>query len=163
MRSGDDNDDEHMSILSTLYKCLRLRLQDTETQHRGSHREADENCRGMPQLLSEEEKPPVLEAGKKDDMHAWMHEEDERRRRLIRLADEPAPAAPPRRLAVPGANVAFQLAQRGTRHVYCCGACGERSACAHARPTPTSFHARAPPPRAPAAAQARISCGRKTC
>ena len=126
-----------MTLLSNLYKCLRLRLQAEELlplEERAPGEPDDVRRRArMPHLLSEEESPPGCAAGEKngeDDMHTWMTDEDERRKRLFRLNDAPNPPASPRRRpdrslpCTPGANVSFNLAQRYTKSVYCCGACG---------------------------------------
>ena len=52
----------------------------------------------VPIMLSDEEPSVYAAAGpqKDDDMHTWMADEDDRRRRLFRLADQQA-HVPPRK------------------------------------------------------------------
>ena len=132
-----------MSLLRTLYKCLRLRLQaDDEAALPFHARHADEPepvlyRRHVPLLLSSEEEGPLAAVGpqKDDDMHACMDDEDERRRRLFQIAADAQFAttptarpgrgrqAPSQRAAL-SAHVAYQLGTRTTKHVYSCSACG---------------------------------------
>ena len=76
----------------------------------------------MPQILSEEELPPASPEHKGKDMHTWMNDEDERRARLFHSTNAAPPRTPPK--VTHGANVCFEMAQRSTTSVYCCGACG---------------------------------------
>ena len=111
-----------------LFRCVLLRLRE----HLHSEEEKVENDvpsitsrPGLTRMLSEDGAVP--QAAVEKDLHTWMNEEDRRREELFKKPDASAIVGSHRarkRSVTPGAHVGFQLAQRGTRLVYGCGACG---------------------------------------
>ena len=112
----------------SLFRCMLMRLRDPfETKAEDDAVAATEPRRRphLVRMLSEDDAMVPSAAAEEKDMHTWMAEEDQRREELF--AHPPAVASSPRRRlrqSTAGAHVGFQLAQRTTERVYCCGACG---------------------------------------
>ena len=129
------------ALLVQMLKCLRLpRLlvvsdsEDPVTPHTSAEEaESQSPHRQLPQRISEEDIiPPDTPFDMMPDMHTVMHDEDESRERLFKLANMPSQPScglhskKRRRGKMPecGASAGYQLARQSTTRVYCCGACG---------------------------------------
>ena len=83
---------------------------------------------GLPRLLSDEDERVAARDGADRDMWSVMHDEDGRRERLFRLENASSAFRQQCRAPTAGAHIGFQLAQRSTSRVSCCGSCGAPTA-----------------------------------